>query len=51
MSDQEYLDRILTMEIGRCTEAAAVSASLAPSRRSTMIFSSSMRPGRVISRR
>ncbi|MEK7265834.1 MAG: class II fructose-bisphosphatase [Pseudomonadota bacterium] len=27
MADQEYLDRILTMEISRCTEAAAVSAS------------------------
>jgi len=27
MADQEFLDRILTMEIGRCTEAAAVSAS------------------------
>ena len=27
MADQEFLDRILTMEIGRCTEAAAVAAS------------------------
>ena len=27
MADQEFLDRILTMEISRCTEAAAVSAS------------------------
>ncbi len=27
MADQEYLDRILTMEISRCTEAAAVSAA------------------------
>ena len=25
--DQEYLDRILTIELGRCTEAAAVAAS------------------------
>ena len=27
MADQEFLDRVLTMEIGRCTEAAAVAAS------------------------
>lgn len=27
MADQEFLDRVLTMEISRCTEAAAVSAS------------------------
>ena len=27
MADPEFLDRILTMEIGRCTEAAAVAAS------------------------
>ncbi len=27
MADAEFLDRILTMEIGRCTEAAAVAAS------------------------
>ncbi|NWG92429.1 MAG: class II fructose-bisphosphatase [Parvularculaceae bacterium] len=27
MADLEFLDRILTMEIGRCTEAAAVAAS------------------------
>mgnify|MGYP002401533198 CR=1 FL=1 len=27
MADAEFLDRVLTMEIGRCTEAAAVSAS------------------------
>ena len=27
MSDQEFLDRILSMEISRCTEAAAVAAS------------------------
>jgi len=27
MSDQEFLDRVLTMEVGRCTEAAAVAAS------------------------
>jgi fructose-1,6-bisphosphatase II / sedoheptulose-1,7-bisphosphatase len=27
MADQEFLDRILTMEISRCTEAAAVAAS------------------------
>ena len=27
MADQEFLDRMLTMEISRCTEAAAVSAS------------------------
>ena len=27
MSDQELLDRVLTMEVGRCTEAAAVAAS------------------------
>jgi fructose-1,6-bisphosphatase II / sedoheptulose-1,7-bisphosphatase len=27
MSDPEFLDRILTMEIGRCTEAAAVAAA------------------------
>ena len=26
MADAEFLDRILTMEIGRCTEAAAVAA-------------------------
>jgi fructose-1,6-bisphosphatase II / sedoheptulose-1,7-bisphosphatase len=27
MADLEFLDRILTMEVGRCTEAAAVAAS------------------------
>lgn len=27
MADQEFLDRVLTMEVGRCTEAAAVAAS------------------------
>lgn len=27
MADREFLDRVLTMEIGRCTEAAAVAAS------------------------
>ena len=27
MNDEEYLDRVLTMEVGRCTEAAAVAAS------------------------
>lgn len=27
MSDPEFLDRILTMEIGRCTEAAAIAAA------------------------
>ena len=27
MSDDQYLDRVLTMEVGRCTEAAAVAAS------------------------
>jgi fructose-1,6-bisphosphatase II / sedoheptulose-1,7-bisphosphatase len=27
MSQQEFLDRVLTMEVGRCTEAAAVAAS------------------------
>ncbi|MGF1544893.1 MAG: class II fructose-bisphosphatase [Parvularculaceae bacterium] len=27
MADQEFLDRVFTMEVGRCTEAAAVAAS------------------------
>ncbi|MBT8471649.1 MAG: fructose-bisphosphatase class II, partial [Marinicaulis sp.] len=27
MNDEEFLDRVLTMEVGRCTEAAAVAAS------------------------
>ncbi len=27
MADQEYLDRVFTMEVGRCTEAAAIAAS------------------------
>ncbi|MEM9705803.1 MAG: class II fructose-bisphosphatase [Pseudomonadota bacterium] len=27
MSDEPYLDRVLTMELGRCTEAAAIAAS------------------------
>ena len=27
MADTEFLDRVLTMEIGRCTEAAAIAAS------------------------
>ncbi|MEM6414813.1 MAG: class II fructose-bisphosphatase [Pseudomonadota bacterium] len=27
MADEEYIDRIFTMEVGRCTEAAAVAAS------------------------
>ena len=26
-TDEPYLDRVLTMEVGRCTEAAAVAAS------------------------
>ena len=26
-ADETYLDRVLTMELGRCTEAAAVAAS------------------------
>ena len=27
MADKEFLDRVLTMEVGRCTEAAAIAAS------------------------
>ena len=27
MADQDYLDRVFTMEVGRCTESAAISAS------------------------
>lgn len=27
MADQDFLDRVLTMEVGRCTEAAAIAAS------------------------
>ncbi|MEQ8750540.1 MAG: fructose-bisphosphatase class II, partial [Amphiplicatus sp.] len=26
-SEESYLDRVLTMEVGRCTEAAAIAAS------------------------